>query len=1049
MTRRRSTPRRTAPARQRAAGAAGDARRGLARRSHGEVGASRARAPRGNAFTLPGVLPAPAAVAARRARRGAASRYNRARLRRRSTTATTARATAAPLAALDPRACSPREGIAADGEVVLYAFPRMLGYVFNPVSFWVCHDRDGAVRAVLCEVRNTFGERHNYLLAHPDGRAARVRRDADRAQGLPRLAVLRGQGPLRVPLPLRRRRAGSRASTTSTTATPRRRCSRRCDLRHRRAARPRAPCARLLLPLPAVHARRRRAHPLAGAEALGEARAVLHQAPSTRTRPRPDDRSETTHPSLSHRRRLPRRPGDARRRPAAGTPAVRAAAPPRPRRARRAHARRHDASLRSRRRDGRPRRVRLPRLAPRARHPHRRRRRVRRGLHGRALGHARPHRAAHACSPRNQRGARARVLRPLRGSSSLFRLQALASTPTRGGRRKRNIVAHYDLGNDFYRLLARPDDDLFVGAVRRRLRRSRSPPRRRPSTGGILAELGAAAGRAHPRDRLRLGRLRRGRRARRLPRDRAVAVRRADRLRARAASRAPGSATACDFRLQDYRDETRHATTASRRSRCSRRSARSGGRRTSARVRDALRARRPRVHPDDHHRRRRASSATARSPTSSSSTSFPGGMLASPSRFRAEAACAPGSRSRNVRDFGPDYAETLRRWLAAFDARRRRHPRAGLRRALHPLLALLPRLLRRRLRQRLDRCRRSTRWLPRLKRPRRVPSLAAPASPPPSRSPSRRRRSHWRRPHRRRCPPTVVALAPGLQPQGGGELTFLGLSIYDGWYWSAGPRLVAGAAVRARPPLPPQPRRREDRRAQRREIAQLGLGSTAQRARWGEFMRGDLPRRAQGRPHHRRPPAAGDRPLLPQRPADRRHRRPRVRARLLRHLARPADLAPRLPQQAAERAAVNGAAQGTAGADAALAPTDPQLRRRTRSAAHRGVRAVRDAAGDGRAAAVRAPAQVLRRHARRRPRRCSAWCCSCCGSLDGLVDPLLGVWSDRAAARAGVADRAVGAGAGARHGRAVHAACRRPTAAAARLARRRAGAASTPRTRWR
>ena len=64
-----------------------------------------------------------------------------------------------------------REGVAADGEVVLYAFPRMLGYVFNPVSFWVCHDRGGEVRAVLAEVNNTFGESHRYLLAHPDGRA--------------------------------------------------------------------------------------------------------------------------------------------------------------------------------------------------------------------------------------------------------------------------------------------------------------------------------------------------------------------------------------------------------------------------------------------------------------------------------------------------------------------------------------------------------------------------------------------------------------------------------------------------------------------------------------------------------------------------------------------------------------------------------------------------------------------------------------------------------------------------------------------------------------
>lgn len=63
-----------------------------------------------------------------------------------------------------------RAGIDAGGEIVLYTFPRMLGYVFNPVSFWVCHDRAGAARAVLCEVSNTFGERHNYLVAHPDGR---------------------------------------------------------------------------------------------------------------------------------------------------------------------------------------------------------------------------------------------------------------------------------------------------------------------------------------------------------------------------------------------------------------------------------------------------------------------------------------------------------------------------------------------------------------------------------------------------------------------------------------------------------------------------------------------------------------------------------------------------------------------------------------------------------------------------------------------------------------------------------------------------------------
>jgi DUF1365 family protein len=75
--------------------------------------------------------------------------------------------------ALEPwiRGMLAREGLhRADGAIWLQTFPRMLGYVFNPVSFWFCHDRAGRLRAVLCEVSNTFGEHHNYLLAHPDQR---------------------------------------------------------------------------------------------------------------------------------------------------------------------------------------------------------------------------------------------------------------------------------------------------------------------------------------------------------------------------------------------------------------------------------------------------------------------------------------------------------------------------------------------------------------------------------------------------------------------------------------------------------------------------------------------------------------------------------------------------------------------------------------------------------------------------------------------------------------------------------------------------------------
>lgn len=53
----------------------------------------------------------------------------------------------------------------ADGKIWLQAFPRVFGYAFNPISFWFCHDRSGKLRALLAEVRNTFGARHSYLLS--------------------------------------------------------------------------------------------------------------------------------------------------------------------------------------------------------------------------------------------------------------------------------------------------------------------------------------------------------------------------------------------------------------------------------------------------------------------------------------------------------------------------------------------------------------------------------------------------------------------------------------------------------------------------------------------------------------------------------------------------------------------------------------------------------------------------------------------------------------------------------------------------------------------
>ena len=50
------------------------------------------------------------------------------------------------------------------GAIRLLAHPRILGHVFNPLSVWYCHGRDGELRAVIHEVHNTFGDRHAYVV---------------------------------------------------------------------------------------------------------------------------------------------------------------------------------------------------------------------------------------------------------------------------------------------------------------------------------------------------------------------------------------------------------------------------------------------------------------------------------------------------------------------------------------------------------------------------------------------------------------------------------------------------------------------------------------------------------------------------------------------------------------------------------------------------------------------------------------------------------------------------------------------------------------------
>ncbi|MHB2264856.1 DUF1365 domain-containing protein [Aliihoeflea sp. PC F10.4] len=60
--------------------------------------------------------------------------------------------------------------------ILLLAYPRIFGYVFNPISVYFAYDDKGALVAAIYAVRNTFGEQHTYV--------ARVEPDELTAAGL-------------------------------------------------------------------------------------------------------------------------------------------------------------------------------------------------------------------------------------------------------------------------------------------------------------------------------------------------------------------------------------------------------------------------------------------------------------------------------------------------------------------------------------------------------------------------------------------------------------------------------------------------------------------------------------------------------------------------------------------------------------------------------------------------------------------------------------------------------------------------------------------------
>lgn len=59
------------------------------------------------------------------------------------------------------------------GQILVQCMPRVLGYVFNPLTLYYCHDADGALSDVVLQVHNTFGGRHAYVLPVDGEGAAR------------------------------------------------------------------------------------------------------------------------------------------------------------------------------------------------------------------------------------------------------------------------------------------------------------------------------------------------------------------------------------------------------------------------------------------------------------------------------------------------------------------------------------------------------------------------------------------------------------------------------------------------------------------------------------------------------------------------------------------------------------------------------------------------------------------------------------------------------------------------------------------------------------
>ena len=89
----------------------------------------------------------------------------------------------------------------AAANIRLLCMPRVLGYVFDPLSIYYCSDAKGKLAAVLYEVKNTFGDQHGYLFPVEAGTAAPQDHIADKIFHVSPLIAMNAQYRIRTTAP--------------------------------------------------------------------------------------------------------------------------------------------------------------------------------------------------------------------------------------------------------------------------------------------------------------------------------------------------------------------------------------------------------------------------------------------------------------------------------------------------------------------------------------------------------------------------------------------------------------------------------------------------------------------------------------------------------------------------------------------------------------------------------------------------------------------------------------------------------------------------------